>query len=66
MVPALQIWLDLEAGRILRYAVYRDNLYRTVSAFHGKGKKSDWNGWALYGNFTDVLAVMIHYKGLFI
>ena len=30
MVPALQIWIDFETGRILRYTVYRDTLYRKV------------------------------------
>ena len=34
----------------------------TVSAFHGKGKKSAWNASALYGEFTDVLAVMVYHK----
>ena len=30
--------------------------------FTEKGKKSAWNAWALYGEFTDVLAVMVHRK----
>ena len=31
MVPALQIWIDFETGRNLRYTVYRDTLYRIVA-----------------------------------
>ena len=34
----------------------------TVSAFHGKGKKLAWNAWALHGEFTDVLAMMMHHQ----
>ena len=31
----------------------------TVSAFHGKGKKSVWDAWKVYGELTDALAMMM-------
>ena len=59
-VPASEIWIAFGTGKPSVVSLFHAFTgCDTVSAFHGKGKKSAWYTWTAYGELTDAFAVMM-------